>query len=96
MLFRISENAPDKCCNQNNKDDNISNNEINLFANKILLHVYIYVCVDRILNCLVATYKILISMLLLPKKNVFEWEITKTEVGNEMEIFITLTKYNTR
>ena len=25
---------------------------------------------------------------------VTEWEITKTEVGNEMEIFIT-TKYNT-
>ena len=25
-----------------------------------------------------------------------EWEITKTEVGNEMEIFITLTKYNTQ
>ena len=29
------------------------------------------------------------------KQNVTEWEITKTKVGNEMEIFITLTKYNT-
>ena len=29
------------------------------------------------------------------KQNVAEWEITKTEVGNEMEIFIALTKYNT-
>ena len=26
---------------------------------------------------------------------VTEWEITKTEVGNEMEIFIPLTNYNT-
>ena len=24
-----------------------------------------------------------------------EWEITKMEAGNEMEIFIALTKYNT-
>ena len=24
-----------------------------------------------------------------------KWEITKIKVGNEMEIFITLTKYNT-
>ena len=29
------------------------------------------------------------------QQKVIEWEITKTEVGNEMEIFITLTKYNT-
>ena len=28
-------------------------------------------------------------------QNVTEWEITKTEVENEMKIFITLTKYNT-
>ena len=28
-------------------------------------------------------------------KKVTEWEITKMEVGNEMEVFITLTKYNT-
>ena len=27
---------------------------------------------------------------------VTEWETTKTEAGNEMEIFITLTKYNTQ
>ena len=27
---------------------------------------------------------------------VTEWVITKTEVGKEMEIFITLIKYNTR
>ena len=27
---------------------------------------------------------------LQPNKNVTEWEITKTKVGNEMEIFITL------
>ena len=27
---------------------------------------------------------------------VTEWEITKTEVENEMEIFIASTKYNTR
>ena len=25
-----------------------------------------------------------------------EWEITEREVGNEIEIFIALTKYNTR
>ena len=29
------------------------------------------------------------------QQKVTEWDITKTEVGNEMEIFITLTKYNT-
>ena len=29
------------------------------------------------------------------KQKVTEWEIAKTEVGNKMEIFITLTKYNT-
>ena len=29
-------------------------------------------------------------------KKVTEWEITKTEVENEMESFITSTKYNTR
>ena len=33
--------------------------------------------------------------MLWPNKKVTEWEVTKTEVGNEMEIFITLTKYNT-
>ena len=30
------------------------------------------------------------------KQKVTEWEIAKTGIGNEMEIFITLTKYNTR
>ena len=30
-----------------------------------------------------------------PWQKVTEWEITKTEVVNEMEIFITLKKYNT-
>ena len=29
-------------------------------------------------------------------KKVTEWETTKTKVGNEMEIYITLTKYNIR
>ena len=32
---------------------------------------------------------------IVTEQKVTEWEITKTEVGNEMEIFITLTKYNT-
>ena len=27
--------------------------------------------------------------------SISEWKITKTNVGNEMEIFIRLTKYNT-
>ena len=34
--------------------------------------------------------------MLSPNKKVTEWEITKTADGNKMEIFITLTKYNTR
>ena len=33
--------------------------------------------------------------LLKPNKKVTECEITKTEVGNEIKIFITLIKYNT-
>ena len=33
--------------------------------------------------------------MLQPNKKVTKWKITKTEVGNEIEIFITLTKYNT-
>ena len=30
------------------------------------------------------------------KQKVSKWKITKTEVVNEIEIFIILTKYNTR
>ncbi len=30
------------------------------------------------------------------KQKITKCEITKTEFGSEMEIFITLTKYNTR
>ena len=42
-------------------------------------------------NCtLLAT--LVYNWLLWPKKKVTEWEIIKTEVGNEMEIFMTLTK----
>ena len=36
-------------------------------------------------------------MMIVVFSNLFGyWMRTKTEVGNEMEIFITLTKYNTR
>ena len=35
-------------------------------------------------------------LVVVTQQKVTEWEITKTEVGNEMEIFITLNKYNTR
>ena len=35
-------------------------------------------------------------MSVVTKQKFTEWEITKTEVGDEMEIFITLAKYNTR
>ena len=43
-------------------------------------------------------FKELILLLLIVEtwKKVTEWEIVKTEAGNEMEIFITLNKYNTR
>ena len=30
------------------------------------------------------------------QQKITEWEITKTEVGNKMEIFIALRKYHTR
>ena len=34
-------------------------------------------------------------VIVVTKQKVTECEIIKTKVGNEMEIFITLTKYNT-
>ena len=39
------------------------------------------------------TFRVWVDVITLQK--VTEWEITKTEVENEMEIFLTLTKYNT-
>ena len=37
----------------------------------------------------------IVNTMLYPNKKVTEWEIAKTEVENEMEIFIALRKYNT-
>ena len=53
------------------------------FTLTLFLYIYIYI------------YIFVSSVLLLPNKKVTEREITKTKVGNEIEIFITLTKYNT-
>ena len=39
--------------------------------------------------------KINIIKTVVTKQEVTEWEISKIQVGNEIEIFITLTKYNT-
>ena len=45
-------------------------------------------------------YLLLLSLFailsVLSQQKIAEWEITKTEVGNEVEIFIILTKYNTQ
>ena len=35
-----------------------------------------------------------LKIIVTEQKGYWMWEITKMEVGNEMEIFITLTKYN--
>ena len=45
-------------------------------------HTYIYIYILFFFNCCNLTKDT-------------DWEITETEVGNEMKIFITLTKYNT-
>ena len=36
-----------------------------------------------------------IRLMVVIKQSITEWKITKREIGNEMEIFIALTKYNT-
>ena len=56
------------------------------------IHIYIYIYIYIYIHTL--SKECFVQNLSLLNKKVTGWEITKMKVGNEMEIFITLTKYN--
>ena len=73
-------------------------NGISTFVGYLMLKLFMLknsIAKGVILKKINISFIILFWLSVVTQQNVTEWEITKT-VGNEMEIFITLAKYNTR